>query len=67
VYTALAAARSDTGCSTVLIPCVEEPVMVTPEVVGHIARRDRRLRDERDARKPAARSPWPSICASSAV
>src|SRR6266568_6576448 len=36
VYTALAAARSDTGCSTVLIPWVEEPVMVTPEVVGHI-------------------------------
>src|SRR6266540_3493347 len=35
-YTALAAARSDTGCSTVLIPWVEEPVMVTPEVVGHI-------------------------------
>jgi hypothetical protein len=32
----LAAARSDTGCSTVLIPWVEEPVMVTPEVVGHI-------------------------------
>jgi hypothetical protein len=36
VYTALAAARSDTGCSTVLIPWVEEPVMVTPEVVGHV-------------------------------
>src|ERR1700728_1502562 len=35
VYTALAVARSDTGCSTVLIPWVEEPVMVTPEVVGH--------------------------------
>jgi hypothetical protein len=34
VYTALAAARSDTGCSTVLIPSVEESVMVTPEVVG---------------------------------
>src|SRR6478672_13407210 len=34
VYTALAAATSDTGCSTVLIPWVEEPVMVTPEVVG---------------------------------
>src|SRR3984957_8974734 len=34
VYTALAAARSDTGCNTVLIPWVEEPVMVTPEVVG---------------------------------
>jgi hypothetical protein len=32
----LAAARSDTGCSTVLIPWVEESVMVTPEVVGHI-------------------------------
>jgi hypothetical protein len=28
-YTALAVARSDTGCSTVLIPWVEEPVMVT--------------------------------------
>src|ERR1700691_2412851 len=36
VYTALAVARSDTGCSTILIPWVEEPVMVTPEVVGHI-------------------------------
>src|SRR6185312_8531840 len=34
VYTALAAVTSDTGCSTVLIPWVEEPVMVTPEVVG---------------------------------
>ena len=36
MYTALAAARSDTGCSTVLIPWVEEPVMVTPEVVGPV-------------------------------
>src|ERR1700734_370743 len=36
VYTALAAARSDTGCSTVMIPWVEESVMVTPEVVGHV-------------------------------
>jgi hypothetical protein len=36
VYTALAAARSDTGCSTVLIPLVSDPVMVTPEVAGHI-------------------------------
>src|SRR6266487_4051385 len=36
VYTGLALARSDTGCSTVLIPWVEESVMVTPEVVGHI-------------------------------
>src|SRR6266853_1245827 len=35
-YTALAVARSDTGCSTVLIPWVEEPVMVTTEVVSHI-------------------------------
>src|SRR5262249_47998085 len=34
VYTALAFVRSDTGCSTVLIPWVEEPVMVAPEVVG---------------------------------
>jgi hypothetical protein len=34
----LAVARSDTGCSTVLIPWVEEPVMVTPEVVVHIGR-----------------------------
>jgi hypothetical protein len=34
VYTALAAARSDTGCSTVLIPSVEDPVMFTPDVVG---------------------------------
>jgi hypothetical protein len=32
----LALARSDTGCNTVLIPSVEEPVMITPEVVGHI-------------------------------
>jgi hypothetical protein len=32
----LAVARSDTGCSRVLIPWVEEPVMVTPEVVGHM-------------------------------
>jgi hypothetical protein len=30
----LALARSETGWSTVLIPWVEEPVMVTPEVVG---------------------------------
>src|SRR6516165_5556929 len=34
VYTALAASRSETGCSTVLIPWVDEPVMVTPELVG---------------------------------
>src|SRR6516162_5865845 len=34
VYTFLAASRSDTGCSTVLIPSVAEPVMVAPEVVG---------------------------------
>jgi hypothetical protein len=27
----LAVARSDTGCSTVLIPWVEESVMVTPQ------------------------------------
>src|SRR3954468_21780231 len=33
-YTALAVARSETGCSTVLIPWVEEPVMVAPEVAG---------------------------------
>jgi hypothetical protein len=33
VYTAFALARSDTGCSTVLIPWLEEPVVVTPEVV----------------------------------
>src|SRR6266436_2639624 len=39
-YIALAVARSDTGCSTILIPWVEEPVMVTPEVVGHMDRRD---------------------------
>ena len=31
-HTALAAARSDTGFSTVLIPWVEEPDIVTPEV-----------------------------------
>ena len=37
-YTALAAARSDTGCSTVLIPSLEEPVMITPDVVGQITR-----------------------------
>src|SRR5580698_787636 len=36
VYTALAAVRSDTGCRTVLIPWVDESVMVTPEVVGHV-------------------------------
>src|ERR1700691_3611821 len=36
VYTALAFSRSDTGCSTVLIPWVEEAVMIAPEVVGHI-------------------------------
>src|SRR5690348_2022604 len=35
-YTALARGRSDTGCSTVLIPSVEEPLMVTPGVMGHI-------------------------------
>src|SRR6185437_7686127 len=35
-YTALAFSRSETGCSTVLIPWVEETVMVTPEVVGPI-------------------------------
>jgi hypothetical protein len=29
-------ARSDTGCNTILIPSVEESVMVTPEVVGHV-------------------------------
>jgi hypothetical protein len=32
----LAFARSDTGCSTVLIPWVVEPVMVTPDVVGRL-------------------------------
>jgi hypothetical protein len=32
----LAVSRSDTGCSTVLIPLVSDPVMVTPEVAGHI-------------------------------
>jgi hypothetical protein len=35
VYTNLAFATSDTGCSTVLIPLVEEPVMVAPRIVGH--------------------------------
>jgi hypothetical protein len=34
VYTALAFSRSDTGCSTVLIPSVGVPVMITPKVVG---------------------------------
>jgi hypothetical protein len=34
----LARSRSETGCSTVWIPWVEEPVMVTPEVVGHMDR-----------------------------
>src|SRR3954453_21121354 len=29
-YTPLAAATSETGCSTVLIPWVEEPLMVAP-------------------------------------
>src|SRR5713101_6055431 len=56
LYTALALSRSDTGCSTVLIPWVEEPVMVTPEVVGHI---DPvclvELKDEREARKSTCR------------
>src|SRR5260370_42168607 len=36
VYTGLALARSDTGGSRILMPSVEESVMVTPEVVGHI-------------------------------
>src|ERR1035441_9292053 len=31
-YTGFALSRSDTGCSTVLIPCVEESLMVTPDV-----------------------------------
>src|ERR1700754_2516268 len=35
-YIALADARSDTGHSRILIPSVEEPVMVAPEVVGQI-------------------------------
>src|SRR5215469_7574691 len=39
-YTAFDVSRSDTGCSTILIPWVEELLMVTPEVVGHTARRD---------------------------
>ena len=36
-YTGLAASRSDTGCSTFLIPWVAESVMVAPEVVGLIS------------------------------
>src|SRR5690242_3081785 len=36
VYTALALSRSVTGCRTVLIPWVEELVMITPEVVDRI-------------------------------
>jgi hypothetical protein len=31
----LTGVRSDTGCSTVLIPWAEEPVILTPKVVGH--------------------------------
>src|SRR5271154_3957605 len=57
VYTALAPSRSDTGCSTVLIPCVEEeePVMVTPEVVGRIDPMDGPIETngERRNRQPA--------------
>jgi hypothetical protein len=30
----LAVARSETGCSTVFIPWLDEPVMVTPDVVS---------------------------------
>jgi hypothetical protein len=37
----LAVARSDTGCSTVLIPWVEEPVIFTPKVVVVMSRRSR--------------------------
>src|ERR1700733_7260607 len=36
VYTGLAFSRSETGCSTILIPWVEESAMITPEVVGYI-------------------------------
>ena len=36
VYTVLAASRSDTGCSTVLIPWVDPSDMVAPRFVGHI-------------------------------
>jgi hypothetical protein len=32
----LAFARSDTGCSTVLMPWVAESVMVAPDVAGHV-------------------------------
>src|SRR5215467_9472181 len=43
-YTALDVSRSDTGCSTILIPWVEESLMVTPEVVGHTVPADCRVR-----------------------
>src|SRR5215210_6078390 len=54
-YTSLAVARSETGCSTVLIPWVEEPVIVTPEVVGPVG--IVWLEDEREVRNSTARSP----------
>src|SRR5215467_9187646 len=65
-YTALAVSRSDTGCRTILIPWVEEPVTITPEVVGHIDPAGwPGLR--REAPEGDARSPWLWICASSGI
>src|ERR1019366_2625747 len=67
VYTALAFARSVTGCSTVLMPSVVELVMVTPELVvlmsmavtlatardGRFSIPDRSGRLSRHARRPS--------------
>src|SRR5215470_16047574 len=66
VYTALAAATSDTGCRTVLIPSVVEPVMVAPDVVVTSARRD--CRDHRTG-SPETGSPIvpAAACVSSGV
>src|SRR6516165_8460187 len=64
VYTALAVARSDTGCSTILIPWVEESVIVTPEVVGHIDPAVRgRVRTNGEARNRAPAHQSSAVCA----
>src|SRR5205807_7824385 len=63
-YTSLAVARSETGCSTVLIPWVEEPVMITPDVVGLVGIVWLKIvwpKDEREVRKSTARSPRMAI------
>src|SRR6516162_9200222 len=67
-YTALARARSDTGCSTVLIPSVQEPVMVTPEVVAHIDPAGLPgIHGRTGSRVPTARLALSDVCASSGV